>query len=451
MIDIEVEDAAWTDAPLAVTAEVFAVPEDVSGQSTAAKLKDVRKKLAAAKCDLLPITKLDQVAWLFNLRGQDIPYNPVFISYALVSEKDAVLFMDDSRLKPDAATMLASADVTLKPYAQYAETLAVEANGKRVLIAPGHSTHGTAHLVESSGGTAVEADHPVETLKAIKNPVEIAHMQSANLKASRGKIRAWYWLEQQLKANVTVTEESFRQAIEKFYAEEEGFFGLSFNTISGAGANSSIVHYGTPDPEKTLAPGELFLIDSGCQFMGGTTDDTRTVIVGEPTDLQKFRFTEVMKAHVNCAMQQFPKGTEGARLDGITRYTLWQAGLDYGHGTGHGVGAFLNVHEGPNGIHKLASKPFAPGMITSIEPGYYEPGWGGIRLENLSLCVAKEPGWLGFEMLTWIPFDKRLYDWSRISPEQATWLRDYHAAIVDKIAPTLNADEAAWLKEMCAL
>lgn len=448
-------DPIWQDAPPHAHAEVFALPESVTGQSCADKLATVRRKLKDAGADVLPVTKLDQVAWLFNLRGQDIPYNPVFMAYAVITAERAVLLCEDSRIQPEAVRALEAAGVEIQPYEHYAPLLKDVSNGKRVLVAVNHTTYGTVQIIDGAGGTVVEAEHPVEMLKAVKNPAEIAGMRKANLRASRGKIRAWYWLETRIQAGHTVTEESFRQAIEGFYAEEDGFFGLSFNTISGAGSNSSIVHYGTPDPQKELKHGELFLIDSGCQFYGpdfaGTTDDTRTMIVGKPDAVQIERFTRVLQAHIDCAAQRFPKGTEGARLDGITRAPLWAAGLDYGHGTGHGVGAFLNVHEGPNGIHKLASKPFQPGMITSIEPGYYEPGWGGIRCENLYLCVEIQPGWYGFETLTHVPFDKRLIDFSRLTAAQTEWLRDYHAAIAERIAPTLDAEAAAWLREMCAV
>lgn len=467
-------DPLWTDRPADPREPVRAVPTEVAGQSWPDKLRQVQAKLKALKADVLPITKLDQIAWLFNLRGQDIPYNPLFIAYALITPDSASLFTDTSRIPENIQANLKQAGVQLKPYEAYAEAFGSElirhvevametgihSMSTKVLIDPKHTTKGTLDLAQAQGAAIIEAEHPVELMKAIKNETEIRHMQAANLKASRGKIRAWYWLEQQLQKGQTVTEETFKDAIESFYAEENGFAGLSFNTISGAGKNSSIVHYGTPDPHKKLEAGELFLIDSGCQFLDdqgtGTTDDTRTMLIGDtPTPEQKIRYTEVLKAHINCAMQQFPKGTEGARLDGICRATLWQNGLDYGHGTGHGVGAFLNVHEGPNGIHKLAAKPLEPGMINSIEPGFYEPGWGGIRLENLYRVIELEPGpngakWLGFESLTYIPFDKKLIDLDRLSPEQLQWLRDYYAAILDKVTlPT--KEETAWLEALCTL
>lgn len=467
-------DALWVDGkPAAVAAEIFGVPDAVSGESFPLKLKRVREAMATLGAQVLPVIKLDQVAWLFNLRGQDIPYNPVFLSYAVLTPKEAYLFTDSARIRPEDLKALKGL-VTLLPYGEYGETLKrLGGPGAKVLIDPELTPYGTFLTVQSAGGEVIEAAHPVQRMKALKNPTEIKGMQSANLKASRAKIRALKWLDDQLKAppyttggkenarpvkaGQGVTEESFRLTIERFYAEEPEYFGLSFNTISGAGANSSIVHYGTPDPNKTLQRGELFLIDSGTQFYHGTTDDTRTVIFGKPSLLQKKRYTEVVKAHINCAMQRFPKGTEGIRLDGITRATMWNAGLDFGHGTGHGVGAFLNVHEGPNGIHRMAKEPFQPGMITSIEPGFYAPGWGGIRVENLYFVKeltgfksADGRPWYGFESLTYVPFDKRLILKESLNKEQLRWLKAYHAAIVRKVAPSLSRAEAAWLRRVCA-
>jgi Xaa-Pro aminopeptidase len=449
-------DPLWQEAPASTLSEVFALPDSVTGQSSAEKITAVQAKLQALKVDFLPVTKLDQIAWLFNWRGQDIPYNPVFTAYALISKDKTDLFIEAQRIHPDAVAALPDW-VEIHPYSQYTDVLKKLATGQTALIDPKHTTCGTLTLIQTHGGQIKEAEHPIEQMKALKNPVEIKGMKAANLKASRGKIRAWAWLEATIQSGKTVTEESFKDAIEAFYAQEEAFFGLSFNTISGAGSNSSIVHYGTPNPHKKLEPGELFLIDSGCQFMGGTTDDTRTLLIGEKaTATQKLRYTAVLQAHINCAMQKFPKGTDGIRLDGITRAALWQHGLDYGHGTGHGVGAFLNVHEGPNGIHKMAHKPLEPGMITSVEPGFYEPGWGGIRLENLYLTIPLEQdasgtAWYGFESLTYIPFDKKLIDWEALTKSQLHWLRCYYQRVLEEIVPTLSAEEAIWLNQACAL
>ncbi|MEX0269536.1 aminopeptidase P family protein [Leptolyngbyaceae cyanobacterium UHCC 1019] len=451
---------AYADSPL------FSLSDEQTGEAIAQKLTRTREKLEKANTQILPLTKLDQIAWLFNLRGWDVSYNPVFIAYAIVTLEQAFLFTNEHRIEPALQQQLTH-HLTLLPYNEYVPTLrSLLTPNSRVLIDPKHITMGTYQILKPAPRQTrckiVETANPVEAMKARKNATEIAQMQQANLKASRAKTRTMKWLLDQLAAGNQLTEADVAATIEGFYQEESDFQGLSFNTIAGSGSNSSIVHYGTPNPEKVLQAGELLLLDSGAQYAAGTTDDTRTFAVGIPTPDQIERYTEVLKAHINCAMQQFPKGTTGAQLDGITRSTLWHAGLDYGHGTGHGVGAFLNVHEGPNGISKRVSQTLEPGMITSIEPGFYQPGWGGIRIENLYAIVevpqaakdnsdaAKIP-WYGFESLTYIPFDNRLIDLTRLSDRQRTWLDCYYQTILAKLTPTLSPTDADWLKQTCNL
>ncbi len=472
--------------PAIANSALISLPVAITGETVEQKLARVRENLRENRADLLPITKLDQIAWLFNLRGQDIPYNPVFLAYAIVTAEAAYLFTNLERVDATVRSAL-PATVTLCPYADYPTRLQAllhrqgEPAKPRVLLDVSRTTVGTYHLLTGAVGTLpsdavrlVETDSPVEVLKAQKQTVELEQMRLANLKASRAKTLTLKWLEAAIAQQIPVTEADVAQTIERLYAEVDGFQGLSFNTIAGAGTNSSIVHYGTPDPNRVLQPGEFLLLDSGAQYWGGTTDDTRTVIIGDPTPEQRDRYTAVLKAHINCAMQQFPKGTTGHQMDGVTRWTLWQAGLDYGHGTGHGVGAFLNVHEGPNGISKRANAALEPGMITSIEPGYYQPGWGGIRIENLYEVVQRSPQpdsaestpsestpttpdngnpkqWYGFDSLTYIPFDNRLIDFSQLEARQLAWLQAYYAAIVERLTPWLTAEETAWLHTQCTI
>ncbi len=451
------------------TSALFSLPDTVTGETTAQKLARVRQALQKSKTDLLPITKLDQIAWLFNLRGRDVPYNPVFIAYAVVTLEAAYLFTNLQRIDVQVQEALHN-HVTLLPYEDYDPTLTTlsQLQPARILVDLKHTTQGTYQLLEEAkqevGDTLqiVEVTNPIEGMKARKNAVEIEQMQQANLKASRAKVRTIKWVSDQLASGQTLTELDVAQMIERFYTQESGFQGLSFNTIAAAGANSSIVHYSTPSSEAVLTAGQFFLLDSGAQYLMGTTDDTRTLIVGTPTPEQIERYTEVLKAHINCAMQRFPKGTTGVQLDGIARATLWMLELDYGHGTGHGVGAFLNVHEGPNGISKRAFEPLEPGMVTSIEPGFYAPAWGGIRIENLYVVKDLTPQtqpqtnpttttWYEFEPLSYIPFDKHLIDLNQLELRQRQWLENYHAAIVEKLAPTLEISEADWLREACRL
>ena len=465
----------WVSAePLTAYADsrLFYLPDALTGEPIAQKLKRVRDDLQKANAAVLPITKLDQIAWLYNLRGWDVPYNPVFIAYTIVTATEAYLFTNLDRLPLDVQELLQT-QVTLMSYEAYAETLkalVAKAPNQRVLIDPQHTTMGTHELLTDPAAAIAckisEANNPIEGMKARKNAIEITQMQQANLKASRAKTRTLQWVSDRFNSGEALTEADVAATVERFYAEEAAFQGLSFNTIAGAGANSSIVHYGTPNPQRVLQSGEFLLLDSGAQYASGTTDDTRTLVVGDPTPEQIECYTEVLKAHINCAMQRFPKGTTGAQLDGITRSTLWFAGLDYGHGTGHGVGAFLNVHEGPNGISKKVSEPLAPGMVTSIEPGFYKPGWGGIRLENLYVVKDLTPqeetaadtktdpnklSWYGFESLTYIPFDKRLIDRDRLDDRQRQWLQRYNEAIVAKLSPTLSPEEVVWLQDACTV
>jgi Xaa-Pro aminopeptidase len=450
-----VDKLAQGSAPVApFDRPIDSVPTHLSGATPAEKLAQVRQEMRRKRVGLLPLTKLDQVAWLFNLRGSDIPYNPVFWAYALVSLDRAALFTDLERLSPPSRQLLAEAGVELWPYETYNEQLPQWAKSYApVGLDPKQTTQGTQELLQDA--SCRELEHPVEALKAVKNPTELEQMRRANRKASRAKIRTLAWIDRQIQQGIPISEADVAAIMEAHYREEGEWVGLSFNTIAGAGANSSIIHYSTPDPQKLLQPGELFLLDSGSHYLGGTTDDTRTVWIGpQPADpLCKRRYTEVLKAHIQCARQIFPPDTYGVSLDGIARSTLWQAGLDYGHGTGHGVGAFLNVHEGPNGIHRRASTPLKVGMINSIEPGYYQPGWGGIRLENLYEVIAiPEPeGWMGFRSLTWIPFDGRLIDWELLNEAQRAWLDEYHRQVYAMHHATLPEQDAAWLKCACGL
>ena len=441
---------------------IFSLPVSLTGESATEKLVRVREAMQKANIDVLPITNLNQIAWLFNLRGSDIPNIPIFISYAIVTTDAAFLFTNPQRVLPEIQQDLQRC-ATLLPYENYPQTLLdciSQPKLTRVLLDAKHTTAGTHQLIvnrqvedEDNIEIVFEAN-PIEGMKARKNPVEIEQMKSANFKASKAKTFTLKWLTEQLDNGKILTEFDVKQTVEKFYQEETDFQSLSFRTIAGAGVNSSIVHYGTPSPEITLKPGEFLLLDSGSQYLGGTTDDTRTVIIGEPTALQIEHYTTVLIAHISCAMLQFPKGAMGVQLDAIARGVLWQEQLDYGHGTGHGVGAFSAVHEGPNGISKSVQYALEPGMVTSIEPGYYQPGWGGIRIENLYVVIEMpskyDTVWYGFEPLTYIPFDRKLINADRLSKTQLAWLNNYHGAVVDRLASAIDSTTLEWLKKAAA-
>ena len=435
---------------------VIVLPESITGESLAKKLERVREAMGKKKATILPVTKLDQIAWLYNLRGRDVECNPVFISYAIVTQNDAYLFTNTSRL--DHAVRQSLIDqVQILDYEQYIPTLrSLISDNSRVLLAIAQTTFGTYLQLKEVNAKIIDAEHPVEIFKAHKNSVEIEQMQEANLKASWAKTLTLKWIEEQTNAGNIISERDVANTIEGLYKQQEGFVELSFPTIAGVGANGSIVHYSNPNPACKLLNGDLLLLDSGSQFYGGTTDDTRSVSIGKPTTEQRDRYTEVLKSHINCAMQKFPKGTTGSQIDGIARSSLWQSGLDYGHGTGHGVGVFLNVHEGPNGISKGVSQSLDLGTVNSIEPGYYQPKWGGIRLENLYFVkqvpehIPNPIPWYEFESLTYIPFDKKLIDRDKLNSQQIEWLENYYALVVDKLSPMLTETETLWLKQACS-
>jgi len=469
LIDVVRSHSPWVEAnpmtPFGNQA-VISLPDALTGESLNKKLERVREAMDKKKATVLPVTKLDQIAWLYNLRGRDVDCNPVFISYAIITKTEAYLFTNTYRIDQSVRQALAG-QVQIREYDQYVPTLRSlildSQTNQKVLVAIAQTTYGTYLQLQEVNAKIQEAEHPVENFKSHKNNVEIAQMQQANLKASWAKTMTLKWIEEQIEAGNSISERDVANKIEGLYKQQEGFYDLSFPTIAGAGANGSIVHYGNPSHEFKLIKGDLLLLDSGAQFYGGTTDDTRAISIGSPTDEQRDRYTEVLKSHINCAMQKFPKGTTGSQIDGIARSSLWQSGLDYGHGTGHGVGVFLNVHEGPNGISKRVNQTIDVGTINSIEPGYYQPKWGGIRLENLYFVkeIPKEPQevtasqdsnstpWYEFESLTYIPFDKKLIDRAKLNPAQVEWLEGYYAKVIEKLSPMLNNEETIWLKQAC--
>ena len=469
LIDVVRSHSPWVEAnpmtPFGNQA-VISLPDTLTGESLNKKLERVREAMDKKKATVLPVTKLDQIAWLYNLRGRDVDCNPVFISYAIITKTEAYLFTNTYRIDQSVRQALAG-QVQILEYDQYGPTLRSlvldSQTNQKVLVAIAQTTYGTYLQLQEVNAKIQEAEHPVENFKSHKNNVEIAQMQQANLKASWAKTMTLKWIEEQIEAGNSISERDVANKIEGLYKQQEGFYDLSFPTIAGAGANGSIVHYGNPSHEFKLIKGDLLLLDSGAQFYGGTTDDTRAISIGSPTDEQRDRYTEVLKSHINCAMQKFPKGTTGSQIDGIARSSLWQSGLDYGHGTGHGVGVFLNVHEGPNGISKRVNQTIDVGTINSIEPGYYQPKWGGIRLENLYFVkeIPKEPQevtasqdsnstpWYEFESLTYIPFDKKLIDRAKLNPAQVEWLEGYYAKVIEKLSPMLNNEETIWLKQAC--
>ena len=454
-------DSLWSSRPSLPRNEIYHLPLKFTGKDSTTKLQEIRNELKIIGSDkesntvVLILSMLDEIAWLTNLRGSDIEYNPVFEAYAAIFPDRAICFCHH----PGANLSQYCPDWEFRPYSEYQSFLTKLAGLENLKVWLDSSSVTMGTLLAFSKSQVVEKESPVILKKAVKNSSEISAAKTAHKMAGAGVVRSFSKLQNSFEAGQPVTEKEYSDWLLEEYQKAEGFSDLSFNSIVGSGANGAIVHYGTPDSKNPIKAGEMVLVDSGIQCAGGTTDATRTVILGNPEQKQKKIYTLVLQAHIHLAKQVFPEGTNGTSLDAITRSCLWNAGLDFGHGTGHGVGAFLNVHEGPQRISPFSSDvALQAGMVLSNEPGYYESGWGGIRLENLYVVRKAEgyqehpagKGWLCFETLTLIPFDRRLIDRNILSPDEVKWLDEYHHLVLREISPLLeNPQDVHWLKWAC--
>ncbi|BCW88763.1 hypothetical protein sos41_19050 [Alphaproteobacteria bacterium SO-S41] len=444
-------DAAWEDQPEPPLAPVVPHPLEIAGEAAADKRTRIAAGLAKAKQDAAVLTLPESIAWLLNIRGGDVGHVPLPHSFAVLKNDGAVdLFLDERKMTDGLAAHLGNA-VRVRPPSEFGAALD-ELKGKTVLADPGTAAQWVFTQLQNAGATIVRGVDPVLLPKAQKNEAEIAGVRAAHIRDGAALTRYLKWVTEQGTAGA-ISEIQACEKLEDFRRETGALKDLSFDSISGSGPNGAIVHYRvTQKTDRQLRSGELFLIDSGGQYMDATTDVTRTVALGTPTAEMKDRFTRVLKGHIALATARFPAGTTGAQLDTLARAPLWAVGLDYDHGTGHGVGAYLSVHEGPQSISKRPiAQPLLAGMICSNEPGYYKTGGYGIRIENLIVVrEAKIEGGerptLEFETVTLAPIDLELVDTALLTADETAWLNAYHARVRETLTPLVDPDTAAWLK-----
>ncbi len=448
-------DAVWSDAPGLPQGPALVLSTDYAGQAVEDKLAELRETLAAADCDWLLLTTLDAIAWTFNLRGRDVAFNPLVISYALLGREGARLFVDPAKVTDEVAAHLARCGVVHQPYDDFGAAL--DGLAGRVWLDPKTASLWAAERLEAAGVELHEAQDPVLLPKARKNPVEQQGMRDAHERDGVALVRFLHWLEGAWGEGLD--EIGAADRLEQLRSEGERFQGLSFPTISGFAAHGAIVHYGaTSETSSKLDDSAIYLVDSGAQYLDGTTDVTRTVHLGTPTPEERRHYTLVLKGHLALRAALFPKGTTGAQLDALARAALWQDGLDYGHGTGHGVGHYLNVHEGPQGISSRSTQvALEPGMVVSNEPGLYLANRYGIRIENLVLVVevrsAEQTGtvpFYGFEDLTLVPYCRKLIDRALLERSQAEALDAYHERVRATLGPQLSRAARSWLERETA-
>jgi Xaa-Pro aminopeptidase len=452
-VDINLVDVIWIDRPAPPQAPVRPHPLDYAGETASSKLERIRRKMAGAKLDALVISDPHNLAWAFNLRGGDVGHTPLPLGYAILpKEGRASLFFDPVKVTNEAGASVGDlADFAPISTLQSAlDTLGHK--GGKIRIDSATGAVALIRRIEAAGGTVDVGADPIALMKASKNQVEIAGSRAAHLRDGVAVARFLAWLDREAPRG-TLTEIDAVEALEAFRVETGLLKNISFPSISGAGPNAALPHYRvTSSSNRPIEPNQIFLIDSGAQYEDGTTDITRTIIVGEPTAEMKDRFTRVLQGHIAIAQAVFPKGTTGAQIDAFARKPLWEAGLDFDHGTGHGIGSYLSVHEGPQRIAKTGHTPLEIGMMLSNEPGFYKPGAYGIRIENLILVEPRTiPGgdreMLGFETLTFTPIDLRLVEPAIMSVDEVAWLNAYHASVRDRIAPHLDTQTRAWLEE----
>ncbi|AKR56331.1 Xaa-Pro aminopeptidase [Devosia sp. H5989] len=449
-------DRIWADRPAAPVTPIEFLGHNRAGKKAEDKLAELQATLAAEKADATVLTLPESICWLFNIRGRDVPNTPFVLGFAIVPRKGKpTLYFDKARITPELRAQFADIATLADTAGLQAALRKLGAVGKHVWVDPASAPVAVLNAIKSGSDDArvIEKRDPVLLPKSRKNDAELAGMREAHRLdgVALAKFLAWFDAE---APKGKLDEIGIVTALEAFRREEPTCVDASFDTISGAGPNGAIVHYRvTEKTNRPLHPGELMLVDSGAQYLSGTTDITRTMSTGKPSAEEKDRFTRVLKGMIAISMARFPRGTSGAQIDVLARQFLWQAGLTYTHGTGHGVGAYLGVHEGPIGISPRYTLPLEVGQVISNEPGYYKDGGFGIRIENLVHVVESPVGegkYLEFETLTLAPIDLRLVEKKLLTDDERDWLNAYHKRVWKEIGPELKGEAKAWLKEATA-
>jgi len=442
----------WDNRPALPFAPTFLLADEAVGQSVASKLSAIRLALKKQHADYHLVSSLDDMAWIFNLRGQDVNYNPVVLSFALIAQDKVKIYIDKNKLSTVDLATLANENVEVVNYDDLALDLQQLPANSSILIDPKRNCFFMYKQV-ANGVQKILETNPSTYLKAIKNETEIANTRKAMIEDGAAMTKFFKWIKENV-GKIAITEISAAEKLRDFRAEQTSFVGESFNTIAGYKAHGALPHYAaTLESDVAIKAEGLFLVDSGGQYQYGTTDITRVIPIGNNTDEESTDYTLVLKAMIEGCKTRFPKGTYGYQIDAITRRPMWDYALNYGHGTGHGVGYYLNVHEGPH-VFNASATPIAiePGTITSIEPGIYRIGKHGVRIENLVLTVKNESNefneFYAFETLTLAPIDTTLVKKELLETSHIDWLNRYHKEVYEKVSPLLNDDEKAFLKEM---
>jgi Xaa-Pro aminopeptidase len=445
-------DSVWKDRPTLPTDKIIDHPIKYAGESRTDKLHRLRAKMKELGVLKHLITTLDDIAWLFNIRGSDVSFNPVIISYAIVTLDNALLFMDDSKIPEELKADLESAHIEIHPYNSITSYLEADRAENSILVNKASCNNAIYHSMKTA--CIQHGDNLVMHMKAVKNETEIAHFKDVMKKDAVALCNLYMWLESEVK-NRAVPEAEVATQLAIFRSQQADYYGESFSAIVGYESNGAVVHY-RPELDTCLSIENkgMLLLDSGGQYIDGTTDITRTVHFSDPTQEQKTAYTSVLKGHISLAKAKFPRGTMGGQLDILARQHLWDRGLNYLHGTGHGVGFFLNVHEPPQGfapgLSSRSKTVFVPGMVTSNEPGYYKDGAFGIRIENLVVSVdSSDKGYLEFDTITLFPIATNLIDFNIMTSEEVDWLNQYHQRVLAELTPLLNEAQLTWMEKKC--